>query len=70
MPIADSAIDMAVIENTRGELAPVALIDPDSLRICTVLGQDPLIPPQLLQSEIPVVSPRIINGSLQDEDKS
>ena len=55
MPITE--IDMSLNENTRGkpnnqEACPSAA---DSLP--PVLGQDPLIPPQLLQSEVPGVCP-------------
>ena len=53
MPIADS--NMALHENVRGgKDSPKSQLATHS-QWSLVLGQDPLIPPQLLQAEIPAV---------------
>ena len=60
MLIADSQIDAKLNEDQRGKIHKSLTYPSLSLLIeVTVLGQDPLIPPQLLQSEIVAVCPLI-----------
>ena len=55
MPLAAADIDMSLNENTRGMALCEGPIVHLLMLVNLVLGQDPLIPPDLLQAEIPAV---------------